>query len=492
MTLFTYLSGAIKYAGGFVIAYLLTALFSSALGPYAWVLMVAWACWVGWGIYKHFYMGVSVQGSVNDVDENFETLNKLVTPYVMAIKEAVFLGRTPGQRKPIDVTISPEVFHKNHVSILGASGTGKSKIAALILSQLHASGDSVVVFDPKDDEFLPGILNEAAKASGKPFLYINLREDVPQINPLAGATRNEIETLLQSALNLDPTGDPGSDFYRGEDREGSTHLVETGGKSMAELLALGSKLKAVTDRTGLWREFRDLTRLEAFNTDDGRDLAGVINAGGVVYVVGDTDSLRIVAAQRMLLARVLQIIKNRSRDGANQVALMLDEFKYMLSNSSLRALGTIRDRRCNLLLAYQSYGDLADCGSLKAEAVLGAAKGNTTLKFVYKLEDADTAEQFSKMAGNIKTIEETSSKVEVDGVIGGVYRQGEKQAVSIDMLTTNLPKPRAGEASVGWVFGLGPAFPLSTMLLPKGEAPSVIQARKSAVVLPPTTAQALI
>lgn len=418
-------------------------------------------------------------GGLHDVHENAEVLRKLAEPYQLVdgalnYKDEVFLGFTPGRKsKPIPVALKTEVFDKNHVAILGASGTGKSKIAALILDKLHREGRAVMVFDPKADEFMPGILARSAQRTGRPFVFINLREDLPQVNPLRGATRDQVEDLLTAGLNLDPSGNAAVDFHRGEDRDACAALVSTGITNIPDMVAAGASLREVTSRQNFWREFRDLARLKVFHTaDGGPDLAKVIEEGGVIYVVGDTDSLRVQAGQRLLLARVLQIIKGRERAGARQVALFMDEFKYMLSNSALRALGTIRDRRCNLILAFQSYGDLEDCSSLPPKAVLGAAKGNTTLKIVYKLEEAATAKEFSELAGDERTFIDTTNKTLNEAMLeDGSWREQNRKAVTVDMLTTNLPKPLAGQASVGWVFGLGPAFPLSTMHLPAGPQP---------------------
>lgn len=418
------------------------------------------------------------QSALLDVYENAAWLALLKRPYTLKkLGDPVFVGARPGPRgELLPVTIPPEVFHKNHVSILGASGTGKSKLAAQILTQLNHHGDAVVVIDPKDDEFLPGILKAQADKDGRPFVFISLRVEKPQCNPFAGCSEEQREQLLQAGLNLDPSGDPAVDYYRGEDRDACAALIRSSANNIVDMVRAGAALDAVVKRQNFWRELQQLARVKALHTDGGPDLAAAIEAGAVVYIVGDTDDLNIRGAQRMLLARIVQIIKGREREGARQVAVLLEEFKYCLSNVALRALGTIRDRRCNLLLAYQSYGDLADCGTLPPVAVLGAARENTTLKIVYKLEDAKTAAEFSQVAGERRIQVESANKLLDEGREAGTVREANRAAVSIDMLTTNMPKPLAGEASVGWVFGLGPAFPLATMHLPAGPAPQIVAA----------------
>jgi len=449
----------------------------------AWVLL-ARVLWVRQGFTGTLFDSVKDETVLNDVTKSRERLERMLTPYTIDpsyLGRRVFIGMVEdvkggGGRTPI--YLPPELIRKNHISFLGASGSGKTKVSTLILFQMLREGDAIAVIDPKDDEFQPATLTNEAQRLGRPVVYINLRVNKPQLNPFKGTTSAQREQLLQTALQLDPSGNPAVDFHRGEDRDACASLISTGLDNILDLVAAGSTTKAVTTRQNFWRELRDLARLEAFHTTEGPDLEAVIQSGGLIYIVGDTDDLRIIAAQRLMLARLLQIIKGRERESARQVSLFLEETKYSLSNAALRALGTIRDRRCNLMLSYQSYGDLEDCGSLPPKAVLGAAKGNTTLKFVFKLEDASTAKEFCSIAGEESIMTETTGKLLDDsGLEQGQWREANKAAVTVDMLTTNMPKPLAGQSSVSWVFGLGPAFLISTMHLPAGPRPQITPAK---------------
>jgi hypothetical protein len=471
-----------------------TNLGGNVWGLFTWLSWVIFArvLWVRSGLDGVLFGSKQTDPILNDVRTSRTHLERMLTPYQMdepLLRRLVFVGmgeNEHGTRHPI--YLSPDLIRKNHISFLGASGSGKTKLSTLILLQILRAGDAIVVLDPKDDEFGPATLHGEAIRLGRPVTYLNLRADSPQINPFAGTTQTQREQLLQAALQLDPSGNPSVDFHRGEDRDACASLISTGASNILDMVAIGSNMKAVTSRQNFWRELRDLARLEAFHTADSPDLLQVIQAGGLIYIVGDTDDLRIMAAQRLMLARILQIIKGRERKTARQVALMCEEFKYLLSNSALRALGTIRDRRCNLMLCYQNYSDLEDCGNLPAKAVLGAAKGNTTLKFVFKLEDATTAKEFSSIAGEHSVMVDSIGKtLDVHGMETGQWREANKTAVTVDMLTTNMPKPLAGQASVSWVFGLGPAFLLSTMHLPAGERPQITPAKP----LPPLASEHL-
>mgnify|MGYP003375037056 CR=1 FL=1 len=431
--------------------------------------------WHRFGIINIFKDDVKT-GFIHDVYQNQYFLRQFLRPYKITnemLLKPIFLGMIKVGNNLKSLNLLPEVFHKNHVAIIGASGSGKSKIAALILVQLYKIGNSIIVFDPKNDEFLARVLNFCAKLLGREIVYVDLNDKRPQINPFYGTDSDDAEEILQAGLLLDPSGNPAVDFYRGEDRDACESLIRTGKTNIVDLIEAGSQIEEVTDRVNFWRELKMLGRVSAFHTNRGIDLSKEIARGSIIYIVGSTDNIRVVAAQRLLLARVFQIIKKRNIKSRRQVCIFLDEFKYSISNCVMRALGTIRDKKCNLIIAYQGTNDLYDSGGLDPRAVIGAAEGNTTLKFVYKLEDTETAKEFVLKAGKERIFVETKSKILDGGLDSGSWREGDRDAVSIDLLTVNMPKPMSGEASVCWVFGQGPAFPLSTMHLTPGDEPKI-------------------
>ncbi|OZB65571.1 MAG: hypothetical protein B7X31_01890 [Thiomonas sp. 13-66-29] len=422
--------------------------------------------------------------------------------------QAVFLGlswrvgkgkKEPARVRDVPVTITPDQSRKNHMAIIGASGTGKTVITTSLLVQAMQTGDACVIIDPKNDEFAPGILFREAQKLGRPVAFIDLRKDIPQINVFQGCTRAEAEVLINTALQLENSGDPAVDFYRGEDRDACATLLDNLTSeqfNLREMVSIGADIDEVTGRQNFWRALKDMARLGAFDTQGGPDLADIIERGGLVYVIGSVDDLRVQAAQKMLLTRVVQIIKNRDRNGARHVHLFLDEFKYSLGQTSLRALGTIRDQRATVYLAFQSYGDLHDSGSLPAKAVLGAAKGNTSLKLVFRLEDDETAKELSSLSGKYAVELETTGKTTTaDGLEQGQYFRQLRENVTPDMLSTAMPKPAsAADAPVFWIFGNGAPVLLAAGYMTPGKTPDIMPA--PAVVrenkADPTKAQSLI
>ena len=428
--------------------------------------------------YYFFRGGATISSAASDVTEDSAFLRKLAQPFdperYIDLKKGVFVG-LDSRRKPI--YLSRQTIFKNHTEILGESGVGKSSLAGVVLSQLAAAGETVVVFDPKNDRNLPGALARAGREWGNyPVHAIDLRPQAgPQINPFYGARDDQVEELLQVALELGKTGEAGVDFYRGKDREATSFIAQAmadGETSMLEIVEKASADERVTEQENLWRELRQLARVKAFHTTSGLDLEEVLSKPGIVYIIGSTTRLEVVAAQKLLLQRVLQILDERE-DASRPVALFLDELKYILSPAALRAAGTIRDRNCHLFFAHQSLGDLDDCPGLSPKAVRGAIWGNSGIKIVYKMLDSNTAKELETIAG---TVTRAATSVGANDSGETVSTRLEKGLYMPSHVFTHLPKPSNGEASVGVVFGLGTAWYLSTRYIESGPAPQPVLA----------------
>lgn len=434
---------------------------------------------------SHKRSNVPIRGCAADVMNDARKMRLLAAPfdpipYIQKARRAghdeIFMGLGQNRRP---VLFPRSKLDKNHVEILGESGVGKSSLAGVLLAQFAAAGESVIVLDPKGDRMLPGVLARAATLYEFPITYIDLRfGQPPQLNPFLGARRDQVEELLQVALELGKTGSGAVDFYRGNDREATGYMAEAfanGEASMPELLEKSAEDERVTVNENLWREFRQIARVPAFNVrhgQGGHDLEELIQRGGVIYVTGSTTRLEVQAAQKLLLQRVMQVLDER-RDQFQSVAIFLDELKYILSPAALRAAGTIRDRNVHLIFAHQSIGDLSDCPGLDPKAVRGAIWGNSGIKIAYKMLDAETARELSLISGDRAVLETRTTEHDTEVSVAQSIGQASHMPAHI---FTHLPKPTGEEASVSVVIGDGPAYFLSTRWLEAGPPPEPIPA----------------
>jgi type IV secretory pathway TraG/TraD family ATPase VirD4 len=315
-------------------------------------------------------------------------------------KKSFFIGLDP-TNKP--VYVSHEEWRTQHQQVLGTTGFGKGVAVTNQLAQCLAFGQSVVVFDPKNDEWAPSVLLAIAEHYNRPICVIDLNDDSPQFNPLYGANEIEIYDLFIGGFGLAESGGI-DDFYRSEERR-----VIQGWLSN---LAGGVSLKALADSlteadfknaAKLCNGLTELAMLGCIHTNQKGAWHDIIDQGGLVYVIGSVRREPVLRLQKILLLRIMQRLEKRDRCQKHRhVTIFLDELKYLLCKPSLQALGTIRDKSANILLAHQSINDLRDVpADLDPEAVKSAVLENTALKIVYRSQDPETAEWIAKRSGTI-------------------------------------------------------------------------------------------
>lgn len=317
-------------------------------------------------------------------------------------KDAVFLGLDE-KRQPI--LIPRKIWKKSNVQIMGAVGSGKGILACCALAQcVSRFNDAVIIFDPKNDEFAPHVL----KSQTEKFLFIDLRQGQPaQLNIFQDLTPYQLNELLTAGLGLGIRGDM-ADHYRNNDRKFVRLLSAQFPKGchVSSLLASAQRFPSELKKeaNGVITSLEELCSLSVLQTEKGVDLKDFILNGGCVYVVGSTRDQAVIILQKMLFVRCLQIIEERDRlKQTTHVDIMLDEFKYLLSKSSLGALGTIRDKNCNILLTHQSLGDFGECGAdMKPDAVKTTVIDNTPIKWVYRMKDFSAAQWVSQMTGTTR------------------------------------------------------------------------------------------
>ncbi|EPR5445603.1 MFS transporter, partial [Yersinia enterocolitica] len=164
------------------------------------------------------------------------------------------------------------------------------------------------------------------------------------------------------------------------------------------------------------------------------------------YIIGSMRNSKVIATQRMILVRLMQLAELRDRINTTPrpIAIHLAELKYHLSRPALEGLGAARDKGVHIIMDHQSVADLRDCpADLNGDAVVGAVVENAKFKLVYKLQDPDTALWVAKMSGTI-LVDDESRKAKTNRVLTEVIddertiRQAERFYIDSNMLL-NLP-----------------------------------------------------
>ena len=314
--------------------------------------------------------------------------------------KSFFIGLDP-TNKPVYVPL--DEWRSQHQQVLGTTGFGKGVAVTNQLAQCLSFGQSVVMFDPKNDEWAPSVLLTVAKHYKRPVCVIDLNNDASQLNPLYGANEMEIYDLFIGGFGLAERGAE-SDFYRSKERR----VVQQWLSSLSAGTTLTELAESLTEvdydnAPKLCNDLTELAMLGCLQTKQKGAWYDVLNQGGLVYVIGSVRREPVLRLQKILLLRIMQRLEKRDRQQSHtHVTLFLDELKYLLCKPSLQALGTIRDKSANILLAHQSINDLRDVpADLDPEAVKSAVLENTALKIVYRSQDPETAEWIAKRSGTI-------------------------------------------------------------------------------------------
>lgn len=384
-----------------------------------------------------------------------------------------------------------------HVQLVGTTGAGKGVALGMMAAQALLNGAGVLFIDPKDDEWAPSVVFDAARRAGVSYRFIDLRPTAPpQLNLFTGATAAEIEELFLAGFGLSDKGAP-SDYYRLADRQAAALVSKVAGEGQHTPASLYRQVRSEISEdapnfTGLLAE---MAGLPAVNGRGGYDLVELLEKGGAVYVVGSMRNAKVLRLQRMLLIRLIQLAERRDRNTTEKpraVLAVLDELKTQISRPAMEALQAARDKGVSVLMAHQAVADLRDCpADMDAEAVVGGVMENCALKLCYRVQDPETAEWLAKKSGVIQVDDEVRSvkkSVALAESIDGErsIRQAERFLVDENMLQ-NLPN------QVGVVYGLGMAKFVQTAPLRVekcAEALQVVAAREGDVyAAPPTKAK---
>ncbi len=382
---------------------------------------------------------------VRHLDKVLPSSRKEYNPERYFRKNKLFIGLN-AKGKAVHIPI--ELSQSCHWQISGTTGSGKGVLAGCILTQMIQHGEAVIIMDPKGDYFLPELMAKAARDAEVNKYYIDLTSDVGQWNPLAGKTPSQIEEMLSVAFNLSDKATD-ADFYRLNDRASarifskSDHVDKTLRESVQEFVQDHHELLEKSPK--FMQAIEELASLPVLNIKKGLNIEKAIARGAVIYIRGTMKKPSVLILQKILLVSIIQILESRDRETARHTCLFLDEFKYLISQSAIEALGTIRDKRAHMIIAHQSLGDLKHASDgLDSEEVVASVMENCAVKITYKIQDPDTADKYARMSGTIlvddelRSFDTTSTLSEIKKP-DKILRQSERYLIDTNMLQS-LPQ----------------------------------------------------
>jgi len=327
-------------------------------------------------------------------------------------KNSLFLGKDDNDEP---IFYDKDIWNETNVQIIGKMGSGKGVLATTVFLQCYLNfNDLNIWFDPKNDEWAYSVFKNSIKNSD--FFYIDLNRDAPpQFNIFDGITPTELNELFVAGFGLGRSGN-NADFYRLGDRKACRELAnkfegveQININSIMEMwLQLPNNLKE--QATNFFGQLEELSELKCIQSNSGLKLKDIItqNRGGMLYITGALRDENVVMLQKMLLLRITQIIEKRDRKNElKHINIMLDEVRYSLSRNTLEMMGTIRDKKANIIYSHQSLGDLVGTSQdLDPLATKNVMLDNVGLRWIYKLDLLDSAKWASDLTSEtLKDVE---------------------------------------------------------------------------------------
>ena len=348
------------------------------------------------------------------------------------LKKGVFIGLDE-QIRPIYLK-NMDDWYKKHFLIVGASRSGKGVAMQYLGIQSLMLGETVVFLDPKGDKYLPHIFKAECDSLGVPYSFIDLTQEVGQINLIADFNPRDLKNCLVESFSLREMGSE-SDVYRKNEQEFLENFAEfvceqnssvangdrtmgVGNKSLVEICKdyeidrYADKFKSSVS------DLNKLIKVASINAVGGKSLSELFNGGGCIYIVGDLLDETIKKIQRFIFCRIIQLARNHANlietVGSNvverNVTVFADELVAHISRFVAESYTVSLGWNLKIVSAIQDLKLLRGApADLDPEFLKGAVFGNSQNKLFYRADDIDTADFLSDMTGRIQIEEEQKS-----------------------------------------------------------------------------------
>ena len=315
-----------------------------------------------------------------------------------------------------------DTWYEVNAQIIGPSRYGKGILLGCLIDQMIKRGDGVVYVDPKTDHFLPHIMYQACQQAGRKFYYLALHDYGPGYwAPFAGGNVRQALARLELAFGLQYTGNPGTDFYKSQERAalesvfGQTRSI----KGLRKQLESNESTLRINAELKRWSEVKTLcpdSQQPQFTIEKA------LEENAVVYVHGSLDDPIVTMATKLFIMEYVQTASSLYQQKKRQahLTMFIDEVSFLASQTLAKSLATSIGFKVNFVLAYQSSSDLlnVDDKTVDPGYLLQSINVNSQVKMMYGGFDSETAKMISEMSGTIsKTLVRTES-TEVDTATG--------------------------------------------------------------------------
>jgi len=353
------------------------------------------------------------------------------------------------------------VFRETHLQIIGPTRYGKGVVAGCILAQSIRAGFGSWYFDPKEDNHIPKIMAEQAKATGRPFVILDLVNNLGAYAPFAGGSLQDRIGRIVQAYKLEDTGSDG-DYYKRSERKMirlALERVPADNATLANILKafqqvkfqeLGGDERRVAQETSVesglaeWAGIPNITG----NGQTGLRVQEALDSNAVVYVRCSTKGLARDVARILLTELAETALKSPPAADGRHAFMLVDEARSMISSPLISALTTVAGAGMTVGLAYQSILDMRnmDDKRLDAGSVEGAVNVNCQVKILYGTTDFDTAKWISQTSGTRRVFLAQLEKAETSAFGGEKWGSDrsfrEDEAPLISPNTVLALKPR--------------------------------------------------
>jgi hypothetical protein len=337
--------------------------------------------------------------------EGYKPLDYLPADYHQA--DQIFMGLTP-DGQPIYCDLKE--WYETNKMVMGGTRFGKGIAFQIWMEQMIARGDNVIYVDPKEDKFLPHVMRQAADRAGRRFIALDLVDPTSRGSwaPFVGGSAADRRARFFDIMELLDRGTD-ADHYKTLAREQVSGLFQNVGTPTTllhlatEVIRLSDDIPALSTLRGRLKEWSDYPKLSP-KAGKGFSIEQSLLNNAVVYVRGSLDDNVVRSATRCFIMECIQEIRRLQHHRTSHCALFIDELKFVMSDTILKALATTLGFNSQIGIAFQNYGDIEspDDQRINGRAALKSVKINCQIKVVTGGTDAESAEDIAANTGTAR------------------------------------------------------------------------------------------